>query len=77
MLKVQLTALESRAAQHCGRVALGNSFRAGTRSQDLGGENPLFSLCLLPSSFLPHVSSDLTLSCAYMGEGSIEKDGQI
>lgn len=53
LLKVQLTLLESRAAQHCRRVALGNSFGAGTWGLDPGGETPPFRLCLLPSSFPP------------------------
>ena len=77
VLKVQLTLLESRAAQHCRRVALGNCFGAGTRGLDPGSETPPFRLCLLPSSFFPHIFSHLKLSCVYMGGGEHRKDGQI
>lgn len=66
VLKVQLTSLESRDAQHCRSVALGNSFAARTRGPNLAGETPSFRLCLLPTSSFSCILSHLALSCVYM-----------
>lgn len=66
VLKVQLTSLESRDAQHRRSVALGNSFAAWTQDLNLAGETPSFRLCLLPTSSFSCIFSHLTLSCVYM-----------